>query len=203
MPKRHCNMRIFVIILISLIFGNLNAQRIKNTKSSLIGKLIKNDGTLLIQTRYSIGEAGYSEEFINIQKTDSVLIVSVSHDSSSYFKKFKKITLTDTSFIIPATNWQHFVDLEKQIFKKGIQPTYNCDGENGAIVHNMTNIIFIYTPDKSYNSVKNFDIFSNSNMPKDLKIKAINIMGGFVSMGYEIKNIGIDSSHCLTNWWDD
>ncbi|HKJ49739.1 MAG TPA: hypothetical protein VJ973_11645, partial [Christiangramia sp.] len=109
-------MRIFLIILVSLIFSNLNAQRIKNSKSSLIGKLIKNEGTLLIQTRYSIGEAGYNEELINIQKTDSILTVSISHDSSSFFTRVKKFTWTDTTLIIPASDWQYFVDLEKQIF---------------------------------------------------------------------------------------
>lgn len=196
-------MRIFVIILISLIFGNLNAQKIKNTKSSLVGILIKNEGTLLIQTRYSIGEAGYKEELINIQKTDSILTVSISHDSSSFFKRVKKYTWTDTTLVIPASDWQSFVDLEKQIFKKGIQPTYNCDGENGSIVHNMTNVCFIYSPDKSLNNIKDFDIFSNSNIPEDLNIKAINIMGGFVCMGYEIENLGNSPLRCLTNWWSD
>ncbi|MFC2152963.1 hypothetical protein ACFLSE_10600 [Bacteroidota bacterium] len=198
-------MKYLLTILSFLVFTTAFGQ--KNTKRNLVKELAENGGQLIIFVNYSIGEANYSEQFIIVEKIDSLLQARIHIDTASYFNKFKNFGWSDTVLLIDNKSLKNFIELEKHIFKKGIKPTYNCDGDNGRIVHNMTSLLFLYDSKKLTDS-KNIQIDSLSrslskNITKSTKMKSLNISGGFVSMRDELINLGLEFKRCKTHWWEN
>jgi hypothetical protein len=201
-------MKYTILTLIGLLFVSLvSAQKISGTKSILTKQLLDEGGLLIIQSRYSIGEASYSEQMLIFEKQDSTLTSEILVDTASFFLKFKEFDWHDTTLYIFSDYFGKLIDLEKVIFKNGIQPTYNCDGDNGRMIHNMTNIMYIYIPEKPSDIILlDFDSFLeyiNSGLPKNSKVKAVNIGGGFLSLRDELINLGVDFDRCKTHWWDN
>lgn len=181
---------IFILFIINLSFAQ-----------NLTKEFAEKGGQLIVMTRYSIGEASYSEENIIIEKFDSVFVINIFIDSSSYFVKYKNYNWKDTVINLELNKIEYLIALEKKLFKKGLKPTYNCDGANGRIIHNQTGILFIYDKNKTFSKEKVKELKITEAFAKTIKMKSVSIGGGFLSMKEELINLGSDFQRCKTNWW--
>ena len=196
-----------LLTLIGLLFLSISyGQESRFTKRNLVNQLIKNNGTLAIRIGYSIGEKPYNEQHIFIKKYGDGLKVTILIDSGSYFLTWKNYNWTDTTIVIGKEKIDDLKQLEKQLFKEGLTPTYNCDGEKGQIIHNLTNVFFVYNPDSSFNIsrklIDSTDYIYKGFRSKMSQFKMINVSGGFVSFREELINLGIPFEKCKTHWWD-
>jgi hypothetical protein len=199
-------MRLLLIFIGLFSLSFLHGQESRFTKRNLVSQLLKNNGTLAIRIGYSIGEKPYNEQHIFIKKHGDGLIATILIDSGSYFVTRKNYNWPDTTVFIGKGKIDDLEQLEKQLFKKGLTPTYNCDGEEGRIIHNLTNVFFVYSPDSSFNISRNLidssDYFYKGFRSEMSQFKMINVSGGFVSFREELINLGVPFKKCKTHWWD-
>lgn len=205
--KKRRHLRIFITLSGLIISSFAYSQGFKMTKTCLVSELIKNNGTLAIRIGYSIGKKPYNEEHIFIQKQDSILKAEFFIDNGSYFVSKRKYHWTDTLIFIQNHQFNDLIALEKELFIKGLKPTYNCDGKKGRVLHNLTSFFFAYNPDETVEIneelIDKDDYIHKVFKSEKCKYKLVNIAGGFVSMRDELLNLGVDFERHKTNWWDE